>query len=381
MNSEIEDENGDESNELINTASMIIDRCQESGEKVKDEDVSKVLDDFAKEVYEAFKSNTNAQLFVYVLNMEEVNDDRRKAVQSFLGDLKNVNYVIYYFTKIENSPTVIPVPLNHKKLEELMNIFNKIKKSVKNLAENEAVEHGKHLYIRLTGKKEVLQPRDCNSSYGVWINCKDEDIDPLWEWLYTKSEDFFWGDKFDIVRIHRHCEISPCNVNRNVTILAGQESILSPDSLRTNLQKVVKCKIEIEYLQEGSDSELNISKDTHTLIIAGGIKISGKVGTNLNLIFTDNKILLLCPCMQLPLDLQSFPSVWIDSRFKPGTHAEDFVKCFFKVLSSDSGQAKVVEIVRKTRKKMQNDSSVSNDSRLWRLAYVVNGNPCTTLTA
>jgi hypothetical protein len=180
---------------------------------------SKALDDFAKEVYEAFKSNTNAHLFVYVLNMREANGDQRGAVLSFLKNQENAgrsslehqenpDYVICYFKKIENSQTVILVPLNNKEIEELMNKFDEIKNSVKKIdeseeqeSENEVEKHGGALYRHLTGKKEVLQPRECNSSYGVWINCKDEAIDPLWEWLYTKSEDFFWGDKFSIVRI------------------------------------------------------------------------------------------------------------------------------------------------------------------------------------
>ena len=230
MNSEIGGENGDESNrrnEAVREAvSTINERLQESGEKVKHDDATKILgyaskalDDFAKEVYEAFKSNTNAHLFVYVLNMREANGDQRGAVLSFLKNQENAgrsslehqenpDYVICYFKKIENSQTVILVPLNNKEIEELMNKFDEIKNSVKKIdeteeqeSENEVEKHGEALYRHLTGKKEVLQPRECNSPYGVWINCKDEAIDPLWEWLYIKSEDFFWGDKFSIVRI------------------------------------------------------------------------------------------------------------------------------------------------------------------------------------
>ena len=381
--------------------STINERLQESGEKVKHDDAteilgyaSKVLDDFAKEVYEAFQSNTNAHLFVYVLNMEEVNDDipRRKAVLSPFEDQENVACVIYYFTKIGNSPAVIPVPLNYKKLEELMVSFDKIKKSVKKFdeseeqeAENAAEEHGKDLYIRLTGNKEVLQPSECNSSYGVWINCKDEDIDPLWEWLYTKSEDFFWGDKFSIVRLSRGTE--QLNVHNleisNFAYLKGRVHSKHFGQVSGICKKIKPEFIELDKL---GSSNLGSFKGIH--VFTGGSEkhnigaYRDSIDSALLKMHEPNTpyflFLNMCGCKELRLQITKqpdnnrlfLPETWIDTYLDvEETFAVAFEIEFYKELCYK--RTNVAEALINARRKLSNN--------VCRLAYFLNGNPCVNI--
>lgn len=376
--------------------STINDRLQESGEDEKHKDATKILenlrDDFATKVYEAFKSNTNAKLFVYVLNMKKNNISRRNAVLSSLGYPENVDSVIFYFTKIGNTPTVIPVLLDNKKLSDLMNFFNEIKNSVKKIdeskeqeAENEAKEYGESLYICLTGNKEVLQPRECNSSYGVWINCKDEAIDPLWEWLYTKSEDFFWGDKFSIVRLSRGTE--QLNVHNleisNFAYLKGRVNSKHFGQVSGICKKI---KHEFIELDELGSSNLGSFKGIH--VFTGGSE-KHNIGAYRESI--DSAILKMqepntpyflflnmCGCKELRLQITTqpdnnrlfLPETWIDTYLDvEETFAVDFEIEFYKELCYN--RTNVAEALINARRKLSNN--------VCRLAYFLNGNPCVNI--
>jgi sulfur relay (sulfurtransferase) DsrC/TusE family protein len=383
--------------------STIDERLQESGEDENQKYATNILknlpDDFATEVYEAFKSNTNAKLFVYVLNMKEVNISRRTALLSFLKDQKNlehpenVNYVIHYFTKIENSPTVILVPLNYKKFGDLMLSLDKIKKLVKEFnaseeqeAEKAAEDLGEDLYRHLTEKKELLQHSECNSSYGVWINCKDEVIDPLWEWLYKKSEDFFWGDKFSIVRLSKGTE--QLNVHNleisNFAYLKGKVHSKHFDQVSGICEKIKPKFIELDEL---GDSSLGSFKGIH--VFTGGSEnynigaYRKSIDSALLKMHEPNTpyflFLNMCGCKELRLQITTqpdnhrlfLPETWIDTYLDvEETFAVAFEIEFYKELCYN--RTNVAEALINARRKLSNN--------VCRLAYFLNGNPCVNIS-
>jgi hypothetical protein len=88
-------------------------------------------------------------------------------------------------------------------------------------------------------------------------------------------------------------------------------------------------------------------------------------------------------CLRELIDVFS-PATWIDSSFSiPKKIAPRFVNCFYEVLKGSlksSNEANIFEIVAKTREKIKDQNNLDSNILLWRLVYVVHGNPCTMLT-
>ena len=285
---------------------------------------------------------------------------------------------IYYFTK-RNPDQPIHTDVKGNTITNVIGKkWDQLKKKGLNVGETEVEDIGKDFHRHLLQNKLKL-PNKYDRMSGVWVYCEYEDIDPLWEWIYWEEKKSFWGDIFHIVRIEGHCDISDCQVSSELIILKDRTPNPLWDSLTSDCNgRVVKCRGE--YLHNDSFRPGCIKN----CIVCCPIAISGTINVALEKTFNNkNKILLLYPCTKLS-GLKVLPSAWIDSRLDiPKEHAKYFVNCFCEVLNDlkKPREVRVAEIVTETRKKMERDPRGSNFNKLWRLAYVVNGNPYTTLTA
>jgi hypothetical protein len=246
----------------------------------------------------------------------------------------------------------------------------------------------KKLNSYLRGKRVL--PNECDSMCGVWIYCDDEFIKPLWEWLYT--EENFWGDEFAIVRIQEGCDMADYQVNSEVIILADDSTGDLLGYAQDLKKELNKAGVSVCSVIPPSDTELDISSDC--IIYAAGVDAYKKYKNKLEVFFSDRKEILfwnLYPSS--PLQLEELPATWLDSRFEglhiPKAFTLCFVKTFFDVLkellkevngANEEREVRVAEILRKTREKMISNQKGSQFNNLWRLAYILNGNPCTKLT-
>jgi hypothetical protein len=177
--------------------------------KIEKEDTKSYLEelkgDFSQVmvVYEAFMHDPNAHLFIAVRN-------KRADANSC---------TIYFFTK-QNSHLVIPsrIEIESNILLKIIRKWDDLSEHLINQNEEDIKCTGRNFYDWLV--KDVL-PTGYDRMCEVWIYCEDADIDPIWEWLCTKSsngESFFWGDNFHIIRIPENGEFgisnNPCQINK-----------------------------------------------------------------------------------------------------------------------------------------------------------------------
>jgi hypothetical protein len=215
----------------------------------------------------------------------------------------------------------------------------------------------------------------------VWIDCRRKEINPFWEWLYTKNAgNFFWGDEFHIVRINKGCEMSECLVKKEIFILANdrdEQSDAFVEKLKSKLQEAGVKDSNFKVIYSPME-DIDFSVDCIILYAAGkDERIRGIYESKLKGIFIGNKILFFNLYPPGPLGLNGLPAAWIDSRFDNIKEeiTLTFINCFFTVYLNERTNIRVTEIVAKTRKMM------AGENILGRLECVVNGNPNITLTA
>jgi hypothetical protein len=225
----------------------------------------------------------------------------------------------------------------------------------------------------------------------VWIYCEVADIDPIWEWIYSEGGGFFWGDEFHIVRIEKRCDISDRQVNTKVIILADNSSKGALWNCALDLKKDLEGAGVECTLIDSPDNELDISSDC-IIYAAGSAKDTYKsYKTKLDRFLRQrrNNILFLNLRPSNPLRLKKLPTTWLDCRFEGFDIPSVFVKTFFEVLKelleevngeNEEREVRVAEILTKTRERMISNQKGSQFNNLWRLAYILNGNPYTKLT-
>jgi hypothetical protein len=110
---------------------------------------------------------------------------------------------------------------------------NKLKKDwvgcIRNGDEDRIKKYGGDLWNELIPKgiKKRLEAElqsDNDKIKDVWIFCECEDIDYLWEGIYLKEKNLFWGDKFHIVRLPKICECDNVNFQiKQVALITDDE--------------------------------------------------------------------------------------------------------------------------------------------------------------
>jgi hypothetical protein len=343
------------------------------------------------EVYDAFKSDGDAFLFICTIIIpEDIKQHTPKVIKT------------YFFGK--STPYLDPITKEAGEISQLTNKWKILKTKLED--PNESRKRWRYLYRWLLGDKDLNEIRTCGRCFyewshgvepslsnnlsnvrsgmgGIWIFCAANEVEPIWEWLYpTKKDDGeFWGDEFCIVRIPDDFEIvENCQVDKELFILVDKSSTDSQHmqlESRCNQVNIVGVdRLDSHPLGETPPESIrNCVMCDMTDIIDATLKYFFEES-----IYTKSNILLLHPCRQLQYSDQS-PIIWVDSRFDmPKEQAMNFVKCFCEVLGEHSinpEKVRVAKIIAETREKMKNGSNIHG---LWRLAYVVNGNPKTTLT-
>ena len=347
------------------------------------------------EVYDAFKSDRDAFLFICTIIIpEDIIQSTPKVIKTYFFG-KSIPY-LEPITK--EAGDIGKLRDNWKNLETELKDLNKIRqrgryscrwlhrdKPILPKDLNKIREHGRDFYTWLLGEKSILPNNLSNARSemgGIWIFCAANEVEPIWEWICPKTNDGeFWGDEFCIVRIHDDCNIvENCQVKKELIILGEGGSRHSPHK---QLGSMCKNKVSNSIVFVNKNTALPLGKTSpesiRNCVICNMIEIDATVKTIFEGNIFNNNILLLHPCRQM-LSKQS-PIMWVDSRFDiPKEQAMYFVKCFCEVLgehSINSEKVRVAKIVTETREKMKNGSNISG---LWRLAFVVNGNPKTTLT-
>lgn len=278
------------------------------------------------------------------------------------------------------------------------------------------IEDGKNRYIiKQEDKKLNIYLRDENDSKlnmnlrsrmihngrdrmcEVWIDCKDELIQPLWEWIYT-NEGFFWGDMFHIVRIPENCDFEKSNFKiGKVAILpyiqdkssswADDESIHIESRTGIKPEEILLNSPEIEDLNDFNC--IHVVADAEHKIIESSVRNAK----------TDK-------CTSEPSDFNRLnspkilflnilnPSIKCDFRAKMITllpakmcirtiltvqedFAQKFADCFYECVVKETN---VAIAIRKAREKIQKCDDVDDCTKFCRFAYVVCGNPYTRIT-
>jgi hypothetical protein len=350
---------------------------------------------------EAFDADSNAKLFIVVVN---------------INNKKNEDKKIYY---IHKTLSIDPTDISDENRKSVNKEWGTLKKSIGAVKEDKVISFGKKVYDTLLVNKKISNGSDETS--GVWIYCIDEMIYPIWEWLYDEDRKFFWGDKFHIVRIPNGCDMAKeCTLNELI-ILEDK----TPQTKDTAEYRISSIKSNLKHLTSFLHIRSLASFQKHAVdnpellellkscMLYFPMDLPGEVLADLDNIFKNrnNKNLLLYPHTQLT-GFSNYPSTWIDSRLNvPKSQTSQFFKYFCDVLDdhlTKPEKANIAKIVTETRKKMCGQEpkdqggynswgwwklhlpavvgshlpparEESNAIGFWRLAYVVNGNPRTYL--
>jgi hypothetical protein len=295
-------------------------------------------------------------------------------------------------------------------LLDIMPINNpdKLKKdwvmSIRDNNESIVKEYGEDLWNKLIPKgiKEMLEAEleiDNDKIKDVWIFCEEENIDYPWEGIHWGN--FYWGDRFHIVRIPEgripeNCKSDNQNIQIKKIAVIIDEDCDCTDSDMEYFNKLSEKKKEIISLQNEEDLNKLDLKGVDSIHVVASIDTIEEKG-NLRDLFEDAfnkldnkpKFLFLNIRSRDPvraardyINLPEFKNIfiravdiWIDTSFglqddiSPG-----FAKEFYEVLEScKKNQKNVTEVVTEAREKM-------DCKRFCRLAYMVFGNPCNTVS-
>jgi hypothetical protein len=146
----------------------------------------KYLEDH-KSAIEAFK-NSEVDLFI-IVKKEGYNINKAK---------------IFYYTRGSEEPAVRK-DIDQQGTKAILKDWAQLEKFARNQqdVDNKSIPQN---FINLLGICEEILPNGPTGIRRVWIYCKNENINRLWEWVHTGGD--FWGDKFDIIRVPDKCEFT-----------------------------------------------------------------------------------------------------------------------------------------------------------------------------
>jgi hypothetical protein len=211
------------------------------------------------------------------------------------------------------------------------------------------------------------------------------------------QDGFFWGDKFHIIRIPNerilnNCDFEksnyPCQINNVAIIIDDFDCHCTADD--------TKCfkgqrKVTFITLQEIINGSKNLKEFDCIHLVLSGRQVTKELISSCRQALRNCKLKFLFLNIRAPNDCSSkhltqfkelFTSsaeIWIDSLDLPNDSAPQFTKYFYKEFWSN--KKNVAAAATKTRKNIErNAEGLNTGKELWRLAYVVTGNPCTKIS-
>jgi hypothetical protein len=323
----------------------------------------------------------------------EIEQEKKEKVEAVLKNLKDE----YLYKQ----------PINES---EVSGVINNLLKSLEGSDENKVKNQGSELKGALIPPKLTELKSEIDEIKDIWIFCREKYFDYRWgwEWIYWKDnfkkEEFFWGDKFHIVRIPRDCDFKDSKFQINTfTILldnpckpARRLHKISHKYLNALLKDIVTTCEENIVCTYKELSKLKISNCVHL----GGNRETFEDEQYLETILdilsrTKPKFLFLnmfankSSSTQCNLSKKIYKNLdphttWVGvdcSLNVPDEFALVFEECFYEVLKNslqnNNKEVKITEIIAKTREKIEEIKNQEDlgCSSFWKLAYVVNGNP------
>lgn len=309
----------------------------------------------AKPVYDAFKADGNAHLFILVIKEEKKRYD-----------------MIYVFKK---EKTTIEDKLNRETINtEILPNWLELKMDIND--ESKVIKKGKLFKEHLLRKLPNPLIKDITGD--IWIYCEDEDIEPLWEWLYMDNIGFL-ADKTLLIRVPRECEFNrKVNRDEDESAKTSKFAVLSEincpqaDDAYTLIKSICEnysCDIDIGD-QEGLEKIISynyihasltkVDEDSYKPILdAAKGNISGQKKLPCFL------FLKMCGCsdgIRAGVFGLVNPDVWIETSFEVGEVS--FEEEFYRVFCNTGDISKAIIKAR---------NEISNS--FLRFAYVLKGNP------
>lgn len=282
-----------------------------------------------------------------------------------------------------------------------INKQDKLKKDwvgcIKNNNENIIKEYGEDLWNELIPKgiKKTLEAEleSDNEIKDVWIFCECEDIDYLWEGIYLKEKNLFWGDEFHMIRIpkdridqiSKNCEFkSPYQINNVAFIVDEDCQCIAKDKNCFSENSVINLQQDSDKLKKLKDvdcvhlvASIGTFEDRHYYeLCAEALK---ERNNNLMFLFLNIRIPPNEDASKYPLLpklkelFTSSAEIWVDTSLDlPDDPELSFTEIFYeKLRGSPKNIPKVATEARGNCKICKN---------FCRLAYVVSGNPCPPVT-
>lgn len=287
--------------------------------------------------------------------------------------------------------------------ESSLNTFkNDLLKNIRN--DEEVKKLGIQLGDKLIPKniqdklKEELQ-NDDNKIKNVLVFCEEKDIDYLWEWIYWDEKKFFWGKKFHICRIPndrilkdglkpQNIEIKQSVIIPATACLCGNEDkkcfntkgddLQGALNILRNLDSVdcIHFVAKIDISQENNDiyesceealGALGYDQNHNFKLLFLNIRIPNDVNNYEEMLRDPDYKLRVLNLKDL---FTRSAEIWIDTNLDlTDDLALNFANDFYIELKK--GRKTVPEVLTEARKK---------GDELCRLAYVVKGNPSTTVS-
>ena len=210
----------------------------------------------------------------------------------------------------------------------------------------------------------------------IWISCKVKEVICLWDWIYLEQSENFLGDEFFLVRLPGF-RFDKNNTNFKIeNPVAWRDkskcSKRQTDELEKKLKEELNCGLQKKIISKYALFSLfkkPVADFIH--IAAKEAKIDQIVkGNNANFVFSN-----ICGCNN-PLYLSevqksAIPTHVIETSFKiPERFSLRFAKDFYYVFLN--GEMTMADAFMKVR----NNSLKGDDfMNVWRLAYVMCGNP------
>jgi hypothetical protein len=229
----------------------------------------------------------------------------------------------------------------------------------------------------------------------VWIDCRQEEINPFWEWLHTNKKEnkrgYFWGDEYIIIRLPKNCEFDNSNYPYQIKSIAmisdyGCSCITEDDECFRDLPNVSSIMFE-----DIKNESVNLNDYDCIHLVGSGAVVTEDLLSPCARALSNCNLKFLFLNIRAPNDNHSTPNhdlivrlkelftrsaeIWIDTSWDlPDERAPHFVKYFYN--EPWDNEKNVASVATKARKKIEENEKKLGCKKFLRHAYVVKGNPC-----